>query len=171
MEPEHTQSHPTPVAFQSPVRRQGCEHRHGKSMENPTQRDTQSPSSACAAHPAMAVGTEPRPPGHYLCVPQDESQVAEGQQAGFLLEFRDSELEAPLGLVGDGGGDGQGGGGSGGRSVPDVQHPAAHGPRAPVEHKIIHQVALTVQGLGSHTRGTPAKVKARRSRRKMRSLF
>lgn len=65
----------------------------------------------------------------------------------------------PLGLVGDGGGDGQGGGGSGGRSIPDVQDPAPHGPRASIKHKIIHQVALAVQSLGSHTRGTPEKAR------------
>lgn len=62
-----------------------------------------------------------------------------------------SELEAPLGLLGDGSGDGQGGGGGGGRGVPDVQDPAPHGPRASIEHKVIHQIPLAVQSLGSHT--------------------
>lgn len=38
-----------------------------------------------------------------------------------------------------------------------MQDPAAHGPCASIEHKVIYQVPLSVQSLGSHTRGAPAK--------------
>lgn len=97
---------------------------------------------------AKAAWAQPSRAAWWFCVLQ------EGQQ---LSCWQDSELEAPLGLVGDGAGDGQGGGGGGRRSVPDVQDPAAHGPCASIEHKVIHQVPLSVQSLGSHTRGAPAK--------------
>lgn len=93
------------------------------------------------------------------CPSGEQSHSPEGREVP--VPGGHSELEAPLGLVGDGGGDGEGRGGGGRGGVPDVQDPAPHGPRASIEHKVIHQIPITVQSLSSHARGTPAK--ARRS--------
>ena len=50
---------------------------------------------------------------------------------------------------------GQGGGGSRGWGIADVEDPASNPTSTDVEHEVVHQVAVGVQGLGSNSRGTP----------------